>query len=159
MADEKDLMQALEVYKTLCEALDDKGWRYKKNEEKLEIECGVQGEDLPMDIRVWANPDRGIITLLSHMPFVVPQDKRLDAAVAVSVANNILVDGCFDYDIKDGHLFFRMTNSFRESRIGKDLLDYMILCSLQTIDDFNDKFLMLSKGLMSIDQFLATIND
>ena len=89
---------------------------------------------------------------------MTPDDKRLDMAVAVSAANNLLVDGSFDYDIKQGRMFFRMTSSFRESLVGKDLFTYMLLCSCKTIDDFNDKFMMLAKGLITLEQFFETIN-
>ncbi len=157
MAEQKNLEQAKVAFATLCQTLDSHDWRYKKNEEKLSIECGAQGEDLPMEIKVEVDADRMIIMLLSHLPFVIQEDKRLDAAIAVSAINNVLVDGSFDYDVTSGHMFFRMTNSFRESKIGSEVFAYMLFCSCQTIDEYNDKFLMLSKGMISIEQFIADI--
>ncbi len=155
MADQKFLEQAKITFSTLCQALDNNEWNYKKNEEKLTIECGAQGDDLPMDLTIKVDPDRMIVLLISHMPFVVQEDKRLEMAIAVSSINNNLVDGCFDYDVTTGHMFFRMTNSFLESKIGEDVFSYMLYCSCGTIDDFNDKLLMLAKGMISIEQFLS----
>ena len=157
MAELKNYEQAKAAFATLCQALDNHEWHYKKEEDKLSIECGAQGDDLPMEITVKVDADRMLVLLISHMPFVIQEDKRLDVAIAVSAINNALVDGCFDYDVASGHLFFRMTNSFIESKISEEVFAYMLFCSCKTIDEYNDKFLMLAKGLISIEQFLSTL--
>ena len=159
MADLKNLEQAKATFAVLCQALEKNEWHYKKDEEKLSIECGAQGDDLPMEISVKVDADRQLVMLLSHMPFVIQDDKRLDVAIAVSAINNALVDGCFDYDVTSGHMFFRMTNSFLESKISEEVFAYMLFCSCQVIDKYNDRFLMLAKGMLSIEQFLKTLKD
>lgn len=153
MSEEK-LDQARKNYLTLCSALDDHDWHYKKDDSKLKIECGAQGDDLPMDISIRIDSDRQLIVLLSHLPFVVSEDKRLDIAVATSVINYKLVDGSFDFDIEDGHMFFRMTSSYRESKLAKEVFFYMLMCSCQTIDVYNDKLLMLAKNMLSLEDFI-----
>ena len=158
MADEKNLIQAKETFAALCKTLDGHEWNYAKDEEKLSIKCGAQGEDLPMDIAIMVDSERCLVRLTSHIPIVVPEDKRLDAAIAISVVNNMLVDGCFDFDISSGLIFFRMTNSFLESKLGDDFFTYRLFASCQTIDAYNDKFLMLVKGMISIEQFLNSEN-
>ena len=156
MADEK-MIQAKNVFDTLCKTLDANDWHYVKDEEKLKIECGASGEDLPMKLHISVDAKRSVLMLLSLIPFSVPEDKRLDVAIAVSVVNNNLVDGSFDYDVSDGSLFFRMTNSFLESSIGSELINYMVYCSCGTIDEYNDKFLMLAKGMISLEKFLEVV--
>ncbi len=159
MAEQKSLEQAKVVFGTLCNVLDNLEWHYQKDEEKLTIECEVQGEDLPIDITVMIDAERMLVILISHIPFVIKEDKRLDLAIAVSVVNNDLIDGCFDYDITSGHMFFRMTNSFIESTIGEEVFKYMIFCSCKTIDEYNDKFMMLAKGVISIEQFISALHN
>lgn len=154
MADDK-MMRAQNVYNTLCATMDELEWHYTKIDEKLSIHCNAQGDDLPIDLVVNIDTERQLIILLSQLPLTVPEEKRLDVAIATSVANYGMVDGSFDFDITDGRMFFRMTSSFIESEIGKELLAYMVLVSCRTIDDYNDKFLMLAKGMISIEQFIA----
>ena len=96
--------------------------------------------------------------LLSRLPFQIPEDKRVDAAIAICVANNGLVDGSFDYDIGEGDITFRLTCSYRESFLSADLFEYMILVSAGTIDDYNDKFFMIAKDMMSVQQFIEKEN-
>lgn len=154
MADEK-LTRAQNVFETLCAALEKHEWHYTKNESDLSIDCGAQGDDLPMDINIKVDADRQLIMLLSHLPFVIPEEKRLEIAVATSIANNNMVDGSFDFDVTNGHMFFRLTSSFIESEIGTELFSYMLMVSCLTIDEYNDRFLMVSKGMMSLQDFIA----
>ena len=158
MEDQTKMMQAKKTYETLCKLLDEKDWKYKKNEEKLQIECGAQGEDLPMEITIAVDAERMLIILLSAMPFSVPEDKRLEVAIAVSAINNRLVDGSFDYNVATGSMFFRMTNSFIESTISADVFLYLLICSCKTIDEYNDKLMLLSSGTVSIEKFLSALN-
>jgi len=158
MAEELDMIKAKEVYDTIVSMMDAIGWKYEKHEEDLVIKSGAQGDDLPMDLLLIVDPKSQIVQLISRMPFNVPEDKRFDAAVAICVANYGLKDGSFDYDINDGEIRFRLTSSYRESILSKELFVYMIGVSIGTIDQYNDKFFMLSKGVMSIQQFIEQEN-
>ncbi|MDE7373620.1 MAG: hypothetical protein K2N18_06115, partial [Clostridia bacterium] len=95
MSEEKELTQAQTVYNALCEMLDEHDWHYQKLEEDLSIKCGAQGDDLPMEIIVDVDKDRQLVSLISFMPFTIPENRRAALAVAVSQANNGMVDGSF----------------------------------------------------------------
>ena len=151
---EEKLQRALRTFETLCQSLDEHGWNYRKDEENLEIRCSARGEDLPMDIRIIVDAGRQLIILLSIMPFVTPEAKRLDTAIATSIVNNKLIDGSFDYDIASGNMVFRMTSSFIDSEIDGEVFTYMLMVSCHTIDEFNDKFFMLGKGMLPINKFI-----
>ena len=157
MLEEKDLKQAKTVYKSLCDMLDARDWHYKRDDEALMIYSGAQGDDLPMQFRIEVDQVRQLVTLLSQMPFTVPENRRAELAVAVSQANNGMVDGSFDYDYTSGIIIFRLTSSYRESLIGKDLFEYMLMCSLTTIDNYNDKFLAVSKNDMTVEDILKFV--
>ena len=157
MSEEKDLKQAQAVYKALCEMLSERDWHYEKFEKDLTIKCGAQGEDLPMEIIVEVDRQRQLVSLLSQMPFAVPENRRTALAVAVSQANNGMVDGSFDFDYLSGRIIFRMTSSYHESLIGKELFTYMLSCACYTIDEYNDKFLMVAKNEMSAEEILDYI--
>lgn len=157
MSEEKELKQAKAVYKALCDMLDDNKWHYQKDEENLSISCSARGDDLAIDLRIEVDIQRQLVMLLSKMPFAVPESKRIAVAIAVSVANDSIVDGSFDYDLLSGNIVFRMTSSYRESIIGKQLLDYMLGCSCVTIDEYNDRFLAVAKNEMSSNEIVEFI--
>ena len=147
------------VYGLICQTLDAHDWKYQKNEEKLMISCSARGDDLPMELHLRVEEERSVIMLFSQMPFAIQEDKRLDLAIAVTAINNMLADGCFDYNIADGGLFFRMTNSFIDSIPGPAVVEHMLFGACRMIDEYNDKFLMLAKGMLSMENFLAALNN
>jgi hypothetical protein len=50
-----------------------------------------------------------------------------------------------------------MTNSFVESLLDAEVFEYMLSCSFATIDEYNDKLLMLANGTISLDKFLELV--
>ena len=151
---EEKTAQAIRNYNTLCSALDDHNWEYEKDDENFAVFCKVQGDDLPMNITLIVEAERQLFILLSHLNFPIPLDKRLDFAVAVSLINYNLIDGSFDFDIKEGNLYFKMTSSYIDSDIDKEVFYQMLYTSIAVIDEYNDKFLMLSKNYISLATFI-----
>ena len=146
-----------DVYETLCAMLDKLNYHYEKDEDNWKIRCTVRGEDLPMNVRIQLRPETQVVSLYSDIPIHIPAEKRADVALAVSAVNWILVDGSFDFDVIDGDLLFRMTASYRDSMIGEELLEYMLFVSLKTIDEFNDKFMLIAMDKMSLESFLDSL--
>lgn len=156
MADELKKKYAERAFSTLCAALDARQWNYKKEEEKLLVHFGVNGDDLPMKFIIFVDVDRQMVRLLSPLSFKMSEDKRVEGAVAVCMASYGMADGSFDYDISDGSISFRMTESFRGCSLGEGVFQYLIACACAMVDKYNDKFLALSKGLIDIKAFQKT---
>lgn len=155
MEDEKKTTLAKSVYQTLCTAISNREWKYDKDEEKLVVYFTVNGEDIPMSFILIVDAERQLVRVLSPLPFKMDEGKRIDGAIATCVATYGLSDGSFDYDLSDGTIAFRLTTSFRESLISEDLLQYMISFACAVVDQYNDKFLAINKGMLSIDDFIA----
>ncbi len=148
--------KAEKMFETLCQTLDKRDWKYEKGTNGLYIDTGCAGEDIPIEIRVLVDADRQIVRVLSHMPVQVPEDKRLEMAIAISCVNNVLADGCFDFDIHEGLVFYRMGCNYIDKQVGEEALEYLVFCSIQIIEQYNDQFLMLAKGLLPLQQFLES---
>ena len=147
-----DRKHAVAAFNAICQAFEAREWKYRKDEDALVINSGARGEDLPVDITFKVDVKRQIVLLISRLPFDVPEDKRVDMAAAVCRANAMLIDGCFDYDVIHGMLFFRVTNSFLDSDLGDDTFQYMLNMTCTVVDDFNDKFFMLAMGVKTLDE-------
>ena len=159
MAEQRELKQAQVAFATLCEMLNENGWKYDANPEKLAVSCGVRGDDLPIELVIDVNADRQLVTLMSKLPYAIPEDKRVDVAVAISAINYAMVDGSFDYNFLTGSIIFRMTTSFKGSLISKKVYEYMVFLSCKMVDDYNDKILMFSKDKLSLEDLLKFINE
>ncbi len=155
MADETTNLQcAAAVYAMLCQALEDRKWEYRKDEEKLVVYFGVNGDDIPINIIIAVDTDRQLIRLLSPLPFQMSEDKRIDGAIAACKASFGMADGSFDFDLSDGEIIFRIAAVYAESTIGPGLIYYLIDCCRAMVDHYNDKFLALEKGVISISDFV-----
>ena len=155
MVDESEVVLAKKVYDTICAAIERREWEYQKDDERLVINFGVNGDDIPMQFIMVVDVERQLVRMMSPMPFKMAEDKRMEGAIVTCVANFGMVDGSFDYDVADGTIVFRMTASFRESVIGDGLFQYMISCSCAMVDAYNDKFLAINKGILSVEDFIA----
>ena len=157
MANLELTQQSISAYKTLCDLLDEKGWKYDKDDENLFVFCTVTGEDLPMKIGVRFDTKREFVHLLSRLPVTIPEDKRIEANVIVSAINYVTVHGLFEYDVTKGEIDFRINTSFKDSLLSKDLFGYLIYVSCITIDKYNDQLLMYSTGKLSAEKIIENI--
>ncbi len=159
MSDEKNILIARQVYATLCAALDARKWNYQKEEDELLVHFGVNGDDIPMQFIIVVDAERQLVRLMSPLSFKMCEEKRMEGAIATCVASYGMADGSFDYDLSDGRIVFRMTASYRESQLGEGLFQYMISCACAMVDHYNEQFLALDKGLISISDFIEKENN
>lgn len=153
MDEAKNMKKAQEVFATLCEMLDEKGMRYEKHENELVVTFIMGGEDIPMQFVLNVDVEKQLIRLMSPIPASFDGDKKMDGALATCQINFRLADGSFDYDYESGKVYFRMTSSFVDSLISKDLFEYMVGVASLAVDEFNDKLFMLAKGNLCLEDF------
>ena len=150
--------EAIQVYETLCKMAEKAELKHSKIDESKTICCTIHGDDIPMDVNMNVDENLGVVLFWSRLPFEVSEDKRLDFAVAVSAVNEKLVDGCFDYDINAGEVFFRISTCYIGGTVSEEVLFYMLSGLCVVVDEYNDKFLFLSKGTIDLDKFIEIIN-
>ena len=150
---EDDRKQGVRVFQTLCAMLDGKNWKYKKDEEKLSVECSARGDDLPIHLRIRVDADRRIVSFYSPI-FNVEENKRSEMAIAISVANYALNIGCFDFDIRDGEVSFRLAVAYRDSILSEVVFGDLLYTTCMTVDKYNDKLFMLGQNMMSLEAFM-----
>ena len=146
MASEKDIYYANEAYKTVCAALDDMGWTYQKDEEKLMVSFGVNGENIPMTVGIVCNLDMQILQLISFMPFNAPSHRMSELASSICVINYRLAMGSFDLSLDDGTIMFKLSSSFRETLISTELVRSLIYVVCSTVDESNGDLFALCNG-------------
>jgi hypothetical protein len=155
MAYENRTELANKTLDTLCKMLDDSEMKYKKD--GMIISFSAEGDDLPVNVTIKVDDEVMLVKLFSHLPLTVPEDKRLDVAIAVNAINYALSDGSFDYDLRTGRLIFRLTNSFMDTELSESVFAYMVFYSFSMVDEYNDKLFMMAKGMLSLDEFLKSL--
>ena len=154
MDKETKVSNANQAYQIMIAALDNMNWKYKRDDEKLMVRFSATGNDLSTSFAFFIDADRQLIRLLGFLPFEMSEDKRVEGSIATNVANYKFADGSFDYNISNGKIIWRMTASFYDSLVGFELFQYMIRCSCHTIDKYNDQFLAINEGKISLQEFI-----
>ena len=147
---------AQELYEGIISMFDEQGYRYTREDENLLVRCTLKGEDIPMDFIFVVRADKKVIQVYSPLPFTISEDKRSDIALALTYINDHLVNGSFDMDLSEGRICFRQTTCYIDSILGKGLFEYMLMVSAHTTDDYNDKILMIEKGMLTVEQFIES---
>ncbi len=150
---------ARKSFETICRVLDEHEWKYTKHPEDMVVVCSARGDDIPMEVVTNVDEGRMNVKARSILPFEVPEDKRIDFALAISTINTTVVNGCFEYDISAGRVLFRISNSLVEGVISDDAVLYIYMAAFHIIDEYNDKLLMLAKGVITIEQFIASVSN
>ena len=151
--------QAQQVYQAFKDHLAQHNFHFDPHDDDLVISMTVRGEDLPQPTIVRVMEDRGVVQILSPIPAKIPEDKRIEAAVAVATANYGMINGCFDYDMSDGEIRFRVAQGYMGIEMTDELVGYMLRIAFFTTDKYNDRFFMLGKGMMTLEEFLAKENE
>ena len=145
---------AREVYEAFKSHLTRNNIRFDPHDDDLVITMTVTGEDLPQPTIIRVMENRDVVQILSPLPSKIPEDKRVDGAIAVSVANYGIINGSFDYDMEDGEVRFRVAQSYRGIVMNDDMIRYLLSITFSTTDTYNDRFFMFGKGLMTLEQFI-----
>ncbi len=146
--------QAKKIYEGICTALDNRKWHYDRDNERMVLRFTVNGDDIPMKFVMFVEPKQQVIRTMSYLPFKVPEEKRREMALGVCAVNFRLIEGNYDFDMADGSLSYRITASYRNSEIGDALFQRMISMACAVVDKYNDRFLALSKGYLTLENFL-----
>ena len=152
MADE--IRRGREMYETVCKALDEINWTYDRDDERLTVTTGAKGDDLPISIIIRVLAEGETVSIVSPIGFNMSEKMRVEGAIAVTVANFGLIRGGFDYDITDGEIRFRITACYNDSTLSTEVIKLLVYITANTVDNYNDKFLMISKGMLSIQEFI-----
>lgn len=148
----KEAEQALQAF---CTMLDNIGFKYDVNDEELVVNLITVGDNLPMEMVIRFDEEIGRMFLISEMPVVMNEDKRIDAAVVINAYNNGKMMGVFDLDIANGTIYYRITQCFVGCEISDVLCNLLLQLAVKAIDDYNDKFLMLNKSVITMEQMLS----
>lgn len=55
------------MYDTICAAIERREWKYQKDEERLVINFGVNGDDIPMQFIMVVDAERQLVRMMSPL--------------------------------------------------------------------------------------------
>ena len=151
--DDKITQSAKTAYGTLLAMLDEKKVNYVKSEKDLSVDFRIDGDNGDMGIFIFIDVKRSLVRLFAQVPLRFDGNRRLDGAIATSLANYSLADGSFDFDYNTGRILFRMTSGFADSTLSKSVFEYMVAVTCYTVDEYMLKFSQLFNGKITLKNF------
>ena len=158
MENEKDLELGKKILEDLCQGLDKQDWHYDRHDEDLVVTISMNSEDLPINMILRVNAAVQVVNVFSVLPVKIPDEKLVDMALAVCVANDGMINGSFDLDMNKKQIVWRLCTTYRGSLLGSEAYSYMVGVSAATVDKYNDRFLMLAKDMIDIKKFIELDN-
>lgn len=159
MDDERKNQISRSVYETLCAVLEREELRFDRYDDEMRTSLRFSGgENLPLRVVISVRPRTMVIKYKVFLEFSVPENKRVEMATAVCVASYGLQIGAFEFDISDGELGYRLAMPFGEKPVDEDQIIRMLWMATGTTNGYSDKMFMLSKGLMTLSDFIEKEN-
>lgn len=150
-----DRMRAKKIYDLLCEVTDTGRPWYRADPDQMKISSTeLVGKVWFINYIINLDSKNQLVRFIARLHIKFDTNRRVDGAMAVSIINNILADGNFDYNYSTGEVFFRNTLLFRDSVISKQLLKNFFATALHTIECHVIKLYKISKGLINYDEII-----
>ena len=153
-----NLIAAKSVYQAIASALDKQQYRYKSDPDNLCFYLGFSTDCLNIELHISIDPQHEVFHFISILPFTFPEDKLLEGAMVATIANHNLIHGNFDFDFSTGNMLFKLTNYYLNGYINEDCVVSLLEITLHTVNQYDDQFLAVAKGYMSISDFIDKEN-
>ncbi len=151
MGEVENMELAQELYETMCNFMDKKGFTYDKVEKDLMVVTGGKGEDLPILLSMQVNKDINQIMAMSIMPFNVKSECLVQMATAIAYANYECSMGQFVL-LNDNKIVFTLSTAYNDCIIGEEMFQYLFHATVTIVDKFNDKFIIVANEKLSLEQ-------
>lgn len=149
------------AYQSLKNYLNKNDLHYTEDQEDNKaIYISFDTKDFPIQNRIVITESPNTLVLYSYFTFEVEEEKRLEAAMGVAMVNYALSAGCFDFDVTNGKMVFRIQTCYsQDGRIEDDFISYLIINANHIVDYFNDKLFFLVSGKTSLDDFYQQVKN
>lgn len=159
MTDEKKILVAKKTFETLKKVLDEHNLGYDSDEDGLVIHTGGKGDDLPMRMFIFVEPEAERIQIRIPMQFDCPPEKMAECALFTCYASNRLSLGQYNLNISNGEITYVNIIYYAGSLISDEQYFTMIIHSFRAADIYNDKYLMLINNMISLGDLVNKLEE
>ena len=147
--------QARAAHCAMCSMLEKEGLRFEEKEEGRILFSLRLGQEM-YSVSIVVDEMRQIIRI--NVPLLrIPEERRNSAAALVCTINYMLVDGAFDFDIRDGEITFRVAGSIGDIIIGPKYCKYLFYCAMSSCVQFGRILRDFAAGRLGFEQAMSFI--
>jgi hypothetical protein len=114
--------------------------------EARQIGCRLSGDETAIEVWFICAPAKflvtisvhpaGILCVVTHVPAVIPEDRRTAVAELIARINYNLMIGGFALNLSDGNLYFKVTMPLADAELTQEQFDRLIGASLWTVQRY-----------------------
>ena len=152
--------RAVQSYNALVAHLEDKNFKIIRHDDDLRVVMIWSASDnMPVMSILAIDEDREILVMSSQLSAKMSEAKRMDGAMAIAMCNWAIMSGTLDYDISDGEIRYRWTQSFAESVLNDAQIYYQMGVMISTVARFNKPLYLLAEDLIDLPGFIDRISN
>lgn len=135
-----------EMLKQICGYLNDDGFRYHLRASSGVIETGFRARSGTFPMVIFLREEPAVLGVLVRLADVVPEARRPEMAEAISRANYGLSLGCFELDMSDGEMDFRIAMPTGGATVSREQLRALLGAAMWTTSRYHRAFARLLYG-------------
>lgn len=130
----------------VCRLLEEDGFRYHLREHDSAIETGFRAKTGMFQMVLFLREEPAMIGALVRMPDLVAESKRPAMAEAIARANYGLSLGCFEMDMSDGEMDYRIAMPTASASVSHEQLRTLLGAAMWTTNRYHRAFSRLLYG-------------
>ena len=151
--------EAQKLYDKMKSVIDQEGLPGQEAKEFSGIRLAFVGKNGRFFCFARAESSHCRITFYSIAPFVVPAERRVEMAQLLCRIHFGLPQGCFELDLDDGELRFRVSLRFADDDADERMIRQALWASVAGMDRYLPVLVSLSEQGLSPDKAIALLNE
>lgn len=149
-------MKCTKVCELVKKYLDDKGLSYDitSYEDSYDVFVRIHSKEFYLTFQIEIIEVPQIIVVTAKLPIL---KKSIEMSLATSAINTYLINGSFDYDIKEGITTYRIVSCWQNNIENDYFILYMLDKAVLDIDTYGIKLKDLAEDIIDLDQLRETI--
>ncbi len=146
--------KSIEVFNTICSALDEGNHQYTKDEKTLSVEVNIIKDLKTVLIMFDVNSRKKEVNVISPLPIAVKEGKEIDTAMMTAINNNNLSFGKIVYAVRNNLIYLNFTVPYDDSEPMEEEFEFVIDYALRMQYFFNPDYAALNLGKLTIEEFI-----
>jgi hypothetical protein len=141
----------MSIYEAVVAAIEDQPWDSRRNDEDGWVGIPINGSRGAFMLAVQALEEQGQVVVYGLEPAVVPEERRVEAALLYTLVNRGMLLGNFELDLADGEVRFKASLDPNGAPLTKELLDPLLTVSAAMVDRYGAALQAVIEGTPALD--------
>jgi hypothetical protein len=124
------------IYDAVVDAIETQPWDSTRNDDERWVGIPINGSRGSFMLAVQALEEQGQVVVYGLEPAVVPEERRIEAALLYTLINRGMILGNFELDLGDGEVRFKASLDPNGAPVTKELLEPLLRVAAAMVDRY-----------------------